>query len=81
MVMKNESLIIFVVDIYVCAVSYTHFVASKPYFIAIVSTTAETDKPEREIQIGLDLLGPIREKYALLTPSTVIILDKTQILF
>ena len=52
----------FVSDIYVCAVSYTHFVAAKPYFIAIVSTTVETDKPEKEIQIGLDLLGPIREK-------------------
>lgn len=49
-------------DVYVCAVSYTHFVASKPYFIAIVSTTVETEKPEREIQVGLDLLGPISEK-------------------
>ena len=56
------SVICLVSDIYVCAVSYTHFVAAKPYFIAIVSTTVETDKPEKEIQIGLDLLGPIREK-------------------
>lgn len=50
-------------DIYVCCVSYTHMVASKNFYLAIVSTTVETDKPEFELRPGLDLLGPIREKF------------------
>ena len=33
-------------------VSYTHQVAAKGWFIAIVSTTVETTNPEAEIQPG-----------------------------
>ncbi|KAJ8949852.1 hypothetical protein NQ318_010486 [Aromia moschata] len=50
-------------DIYVSLVSYTHQVAAKGWFIAMVSTTVETDNPETEIKPGLDLLGPIRQKF------------------
>lgn len=50
-------------DIYVSLVSYTHQVAAKGWFIAMVSTTVETDTPEQEIKPGLDLLGPIRQKF------------------
>ena len=44
-------------------VSYTHQVASKGWFIAMVSTTVETANPEAEIQPGLALLGPIKQKF------------------
>ena len=47
------------VDIYVAMVSSTHNVCAKDIYIAIVSTVVETDKPELEIQPGLQLLGPI----------------------
>lgn len=50
-------------DIYVSLVSYTHQVAAKGWFIAMVSTTVETDNPEIEIKPGLDLLGSIRQKF------------------
>lgn len=50
-------------DIYVSMVSYTHQVASKNWFIAMVSTTVETANPEAEIKPGLDLLGPIKQKF------------------
>ncbi|XP_074033153.1 GDP dissociation inhibitor [Leptinotarsa decemlineata] len=50
-------------DIYVSLVSYTHQVAAKGWFIAMVSTTIETDNPEAEIKPGLDLLGTIRQKF------------------
>lgn len=50
-------------DIYVSVVSYTHQVASKGWFIAMVSTTVETENPEAEIKPGLELLGPIRQKF------------------
>jgi Rab GDP dissociation inhibitor len=49
-------------DIYVCCVSATHNVASQGWFLAIVSTTVETNNPEQEIKPGLDLLGPIEQK-------------------
>lgn len=50
-------------DIYVSCVSSTHMVAGKGFYLAIVSTTVETNDPERELQPGLNLLGPIREKF------------------
>jgi Rab GDP dissociation inhibitor len=50
-------------DIYVSVVSYTHQVAAKGWFIAMVSTTVETNNPEIEIKPGLDLLGIIRQKF------------------
>ncbi|OAD57616.1 Rab GDP dissociation inhibitor beta [Eufriesea mexicana] len=50
-------------DIYVSLVSHTHQVAAKGWFIAMVSTTVETKNPEAEIKPGLDLLGPIKQKF------------------
>lgn len=50
-------------DIYVSQVSYTHLVAAKGWFVAMVSTTVETDNPEVEIRPGLALLGPIKQKF------------------
>uniref|UniRef100_A0A1B6G9H1 Rab GDP dissociation inhibitor n=1 Tax=Cuerna arida TaxID=1464854 RepID=A0A1B6G9H1_9HEMI len=50
-------------DIYISLVSYAHNVAAKGWFIAMISTTVETDRPEAEIQCGLDLLGPIHQKF------------------
>lgn len=50
-------------DIYVSMVSYTHQVAAKNWFVAMVSTTVETENPEEEIKPGLDLLGPIEQKF------------------
>ncbi|XP_075214658.1 GDP dissociation inhibitor [Lycorma delicatula] len=50
-------------DIYVSQVSYTHQVAAKGWFIAMVSTTVETDNPEAEIKPGLDLLGLVKQKF------------------
>ncbi len=50
-------------DIYVTMVSYTHQVASKGWFVAMVSTTVETANPEQEIQPGIKLLGPVKQKF------------------
>ncbi|XP_071530697.1 rab GDP dissociation inhibitor alpha [Panulirus ornatus] len=55
-------------DIYVSLVSYTHQVAAKGWFIAMVSTTVETDNPEAEILPGLNLLGPIKQKFVTVSP-------------
>lgn len=50
-------------DIYVTMVSFTHQVASKGWYVAMVSTTVETNNPEAEIQPGVQLLGPIKQKF------------------
>ena len=51
-------------DIYIAMVSAAHNVCPKGYFIAIVSTIAETDANHHlELQPGLDRLGRIEEKF------------------
>ncbi|KAL5534102.1 GDI1 [Sanghuangporus baumii] len=55
-------------DIYIAMVSSTHNVCAKDIYVAIVSTIVETDKPELEIRPGLDLLGPIYDKFVSVSP-------------
>ncbi|CEM37622.1 unnamed protein product [Vitrella brassicaformis CCMP3155] len=50
-------------DIYVMVMSSIHCVCKKGKYIAIVSTTVETNNPQAEIQCALELLGPIEEKF------------------
>lgn len=50
-------------DIYVCCVSYSHKIAANGWYLAIVSTTVETADPHAELKAGLDLLGPIEQKF------------------
>jgi len=50
-------------DIYVSLVSNTHQVSAQGWFIAMVSSKVETNNPELEIKPGLDLLGPIKQKF------------------
>lgn len=45
--------VFFVKDIYIAAVFSAHSVCSQGYFVAIVSTLVETDKPEREVSYYL----------------------------
>ena len=54
---------IFVLDIYIACVSFSHNVAPKDKYVAICSTIAETDKPEAELEPALKLLGPIQERF------------------
>jgi Rab GDP dissociation inhibitor len=50
-------------DIYVCMVSSTHSVAATGKFIAIVSTTVESNNPIQELAPGFNLLGKILERF------------------
>lgn len=51
-------------DIYICMVSSAHSVSSKGMYIAIVSSTAETSNPVKEIEPAISLLGKILERSA-----------------
>ena len=44
-------------------VSHAHAICAKGLYIAMISTTVETDKPELEIRPALDLLGPVIEMF------------------
>ncbi|TCD69889.1 rab GDP-dissociation inhibitor [Steccherinum ochraceum] len=61
-------------DIYVAIVSSTHNVCAKDVYVAIVSTVVETDRPEQELAPGLQLLGPVYDKFitvsSLYTPTS-----------
>lgn len=50
-------------DVYVACVSHHHNVCASGFWLATVSTIVETANPEAELQGGLALLGPIREKW------------------
>lgn len=50
-------------DIYVCMVSSAHNISSKGMYVAIVSTTVETDDPIKELDPGFKLLGDIIERF------------------
>jgi len=50
-------------DIYVSVVSSAHEVAPHGRYIAIVSTTAETSSPFKELEPGYALLGPRLETF------------------
>ncbi|KAI7871663.1 GDP dissociation inhibitor [Spinellus fusiger] len=50
-------------DVYVACVSSNHNVCPKDMYLAIVSTVVETEEPEKEIEAGLALLGPIHDKF------------------
>ncbi|XP_053544946.1 rab GDP dissociation inhibitor alpha-like isoform X2 [Bombina bombina] len=58
-------------DIYVCMVSCAHCVASDGKYIAIISTTVETEDPEKEIQPALQLLEPVDQKFVSVTDQYI----------
>jgi Rab GDP dissociation inhibitor len=50
-------------DIYITCVSFTNNVAPAGKYIAMVSTTVETKDPNKELEPGLQLLGPILKQF------------------
>lgn len=54
-------------DIFINMVSYAHAVCSQDLYVAIISTTVETDEPEDEIKPGLDMLGDILEQFTMIS--------------
>jgi len=50
-------------DIYIGLLSHGNQVCMNGKYIAIVSTTVETGDPEKEIQVALNLINPIEEKF------------------
>ncbi|EEB07335.1 GDP dissociation inhibitor Gdi1 [Schizosaccharomyces japonicus yFS275] len=51
-------------DIYIAGISSVHNICPKGYYLAIISTIAETANPLAEIAPGLKLLGPVLESFS-----------------
>lgn len=58
-------------DIYISCISAPHNVCAKGKYIAIASTTVETNDPERELTPAFNLLGSIIEKFTSVSPMFV----------
>jgi len=58
-------------DIYISCISSSHNVCAKGKYIAIISSTVETNNPEQELKPAFDLLGPVIEKFTNVTPMYV----------
>ena len=44
-------------------VSYVHCISKKDTYVAIVSTTVETNEPQKEIEIAFDIIGKVNYKF------------------
>eukprot|EP00178_Gracilaria_changii_P017732 TRINITY_DN5056_c0_g1_i1.p1 TRINITY_DN5056_c0_g1~~TRINITY_DN5056_c0_g1_i1.p1 ORF type:complete len:454 (-),score=79.27 TRINITY_DN5056_c0_g1_i1:62-1423(-) len=55
-------------DIYISVVSAAHNVAPKGKWIAIISTTVETDNPEKELEPAMKILGKVDESFFFVNP-------------
>ena len=58
-------------------VSSAHAVCAKNLFIAMISTTVETENPEHEIRPALELLGGVLEMFVNVSPMYVPLDDGT----
>jgi Rab GDP dissociation inhibitor len=65
-------------DVYIMMVSWTHKIAAKDKYVAIVSTVVETSDPEKEVEPALKLLGPIIEKFVSISDYKMPIDDGTK---
>ena len=50
-------------DIFIACLNSTHCVCKKGYYLAIISTVAETDNPIEEIKPAMDIVGPVLETF------------------
>ena len=50
-------------DIFIAVLNSTHSVCKKGYYLAIISTNVETDNPAAEIEVAMNLIGPVLEKF------------------
>lgn len=50
-------------DIYIMQMTHTHGVCKKGCFLAIISTTAESDQPDKDLKLAYDIIGPVLHKF------------------
>jgi len=53
-------------------VSSVHCISKKDYYVAIVSTTVETNNPEQEVEVALNMVGKIKEKFITISERYIV---------
>lgn len=51
------------IDIFIAVLNYTHCVCKKGYYLAIISTMAETGNPSEELKPAFDIIGNVLETF------------------
>lgn len=52
-------------------VSSVHSISKKDYYVAIVSTTVESNNPEQEVEVAMNMLGKVKEKFVTISERYV----------
>ena len=52
-------------------VSSVHSISKQGYYVAIISTTVQTNNPEQEIEGALELVGKVKEKFVTISDRYV----------
>jgi Rab GDP dissociation inhibitor len=55
------------IDIFIATLNHTHCVCQKGYYLAIISTVVETDKPLDELKPAFDLIGKRLDDFVTIT--------------
>mmetsp|Transcript_33532 Transcript_33532/g.94333 ORF Transcript_33532/g.94333 Transcript_33532/m.94333 type:complete len:445 (+) Transcript_33532:104-1438(+) len=50
-------------DIYISVVSFSHSIAAQGFYVAIASTTVETDDPKSELKAAFEIIGPTKKQF------------------
>lgn len=54
-------------DIFIATLNHTHCVCQKGYYLAIISTIVETDKPLDELKPAFDIIGKRLDDFVTIT--------------
>lgn len=52
-------------------VSSVHSISKKDYYVAIVSTTVESNNPEQEVEVAMNMVGKVKEKFVTISERYV----------
>lgn len=55
------------IDIFIATLNNTHCVCQKGYYLAIISTVVETQKPLDELKPAFDIIGEVLETFITMT--------------
>lgn len=64
-------------DIFINMVSFSHAICAKGLYVAMISTTVETDDPESEISVAMNLLGDVLEQFTSISDLYIPLSDGT----
>lgn len=56
-------MLLYILDIFIAVLNWTHCVVKKGYYLAIISTVVETDKPTEELKPAFEVIGDVLDTF------------------